>query len=355
MSRAVFMVSGTNIEKFLSKAKYIQLFELSRNGEALYGKCLYKDLKRVKDLAAKEGLEFTPLMQTYRPLKYFFLTLFLTSVILTFFWANRVWTFVYKSNDEVLMDKVHNYLLENNVGPGERVGNFLPLSIQLKQAFPEISMIDFKKEGVRLNIDIIVKPKEQLNIPQEAVRAKLGGIVRYVNVYLGQAQVNAGDVVYKGQLLIQGEPLAAGKVIGETVVKIEQEVSLQESVLEPTGKKHKELLVKIGLKEWRFGFKPVGERKWHVKEQKFGWAGNRRQFVEITLIMYDELKEFTLTRTQEEALQMALNLAETKLSQLYGDSFILEKKSESIVTPSQVGVALLAKIETDLAKERLGE
>lgn len=355
MPKAVFMVSGTNIEKFLSKANYIQLFEVSRNGEALYGKCLYNDLERLKDLAAAEGLEFTLLMQTYRPLKYFFLTLFLTSVILTFFWANRVWTFVYKSNDEVLMDKVHNYLLDNNIGPGQRVGNFLQLSTQIKQTFPEISMIDFKKEGVRLNIDIIAKPKEQLNIPQEAVRAKLGGIVRYVNVYMGQAQVKAGDVVYKGQLLIRGDPLAAGKVVGETVVKIEQVVPLQESVLEPTGKKHKELWVKIGLKGWRLGFKPAGESQWHVTKQRFGWAGNRRQFVEVTLIMYDELKEFTFTRTQEEALQMALNLAETKLDQLYGDSSVLEKKSESTVIPSQVEVALLAKIETDLAKERLGE
>ncbi len=355
MSKVVFMVSGTNIEKFISKAKYIQLFELSRNRETLYGKCFFRDWEKLKGLAVAEGLDFRLLMQTYRPLKYFFLTLLLTSTILTFFWANRVWTFVYNCNDEVLVEKVHDYLAQNGVGPGERVANFLQICKQIKQAFPEISFFDLKKDGVRLNIDIIVKPKGKQNIPQEKIRAKLGGIVRYVNVYLGLAQVKAGDVVYEGQILIQGQPLAAGKVVGETVVKIEKTVPLQESILEPSGNKKKALLVKIGSKEWCIGFTPKGGSDWFVTKQRFGWAGNRRQFVEITLIMYDQLKECTFTRTQEEALQMALNLAEKNLANLYGDSYILEKKSESLITPSEVKVSLLAKIETDLTKERLGE
>jgi hypothetical protein len=71
MAKAVFMVVGDDIEGFLSGTEGLKLTHLKRSGRALYGKCAYRDLERVRSLAQNHNLEFKVLMQTYRSIGYF--------------------------------------------------------------------------------------------------------------------------------------------------------------------------------------------------------------------------------------------------------------------------------------------
>ncbi|MDD2430428.1 MAG: sporulation protein YqfD [Firmicutes bacterium] len=357
MAKVVFMVLGKNIEDFLSNVKEIRLTELRRSGQALYGKCLYKDLDKVKDLAKGHSLEFSILLQTYRPVGYFLVIIFLTSFLLTVFWSSRTWTFVYNSNNDELIEAVHEYLCLKGIKPGTSGDRryYDEVSKELIKAFPELNFINLTKDGIRLKIDMNVRPVTEEKMPKQKIYAALGGIVRSVHVFMGESLVNPSDVVYKGQLLINGTPYAEGSIIGETVVEIANMTLLKQPILVETGHKENEYHLKIGGLHYSWGFKDDNQTPWSKTVKRYGWEGSRRQFVEVTVIEYNQLKETVVLRTEEEALSLALTAVEEEFVALFGKSNIIEKKIEKTLGTDKVKVTLRAIIETDLTQERLGE
>lgn len=362
MAKAVFMVVGNSvkkgdnqIERFLSQAKNLKIYDISRSGQALYGRCHYRQLKRLKELAENEGLEFSVLMQTYRPIKYFLITFILSGLLLGFFWSSRVWTFVYYGCDELTAVQIHEFLEENGLRPGSRLKNTTQLSLKLKKTFPEIIFFDLKKDGVRLNIEVSKRSKEPEKTAKKEIITSLGGIVRYVNVILGDSLVKPGDVVYKGQVVIKGNPYAEGQVIGESVVEIIKKVPFRTLASVETGNKKKQLILRIGTKQFNIGMVNEDTKSWSQEMYRFGWAGNRRQFVEVSLVMYHELKEVFWQISEQEALDRALKEAEDSFFEISQVSKVLDKKIESSFSNTEAIVRLRAKIETDLTKERSGE
>lgn len=356
MAKAVFRVLGADVDVFLSLMKNVHVTEVTRNGQALYGQCKYRDLEKIKAIAQRENLEFTILMQTYTPIGYFLIGLFLTSFILTAFWSSRVWTFVYNSTDEALITNVHLYLSANDIKPGSLVtmNQLDRVSKEMVRDILEINFIDLNKDGVKLNIDINVRPTRDFKPSAKNITAFLGGVVRSVNVFKGEALVKPGDVILKGQPLIIGSPYAEGYAYGETVVEIKKTVPFKETLKITNGNFERAVVLKVGDRVYRFGAPKEDLLDWQVTNRKIGWAGNRRQFVELTLVMYEEMKEIVIDRSLDEAIYLAQKKAEDSFNHLYADSVIKDKKITSLSTDDGVTVILQAKIETDLSRERPG-
>lgn len=354
MAKTVFMVIGANLEIFLSAVKNIKLLEVSRQGQALYAKCNQRDIAQLKKIAQMQNLEFNVLMQNSRPIKYLLWSIILSGLLLTVFWATRFWTFVYVTDDLVWAEKIHNYLGENGLKPGSVYGDYSHVTEKVFKAFPEITFFDLKKDGIRLKIDFKTKDLEKEKAIVSEIKTTYGGIVHYVNVILGESLVKPGDVVYPGQIVIQGNPQAEGQVFGETVVEVKTKVLCEEKVRLETGNKEKVILIKLGSKEYRWGSLP-NNSLWRREEHKIGWAGNRRQFVEITIVIYHELSDYLIRRSKEEAEKIALEIAGDTLKEIVKNSKVFDVKTATNVLDDAAEVQIKAKIETDLTKERSGE
>lgn len=360
MAKAVFMVVGDDIEGFLSGTEGLKLTHLKRSGRALYGKCAYRDLERVRSLAQNHNLEFKVLMQTYRPIGYFVIAVLVTGLLLGFFWSSRAWTFMYNSNDEALIDEVHAYLWERGVRPGTRTDSFTfdELEDQILQSFPQLNYVSLKKDGIVLKIEMSVRPPQIEETRQENLYAAYGGIVRSTSVLLGESLVKPGDVVYKGQLLVRGNPYAEGSIIGETVVELKKTVDTRRFYREETREKYWNFHIRVGGLVYDFGFKKpeLSEFEvWTVTERRLGWAGSRRQFVEVTLTEYIKNRVSFDIITIEEATRLAEAEVEELFETLFSGCKVFDKQIETELGKLEVNAVLRARVELDLTQERLGE
>ena len=107
--------------------------------------------------------------------------------------------------DDTTSTQINNYLNEHNiVGQLFTNINYPELEHNILQSCPSISLIDVSRRGVYLviNVTLAVPPTPSLDTTSNQIIATQDGIITRMHIISGTPLVSIGDVVHKGQVLI---------------------------------------------------------------------------------------------------------------------------------------------------------
>lgn len=255
-----------------------------------------------------------------------------------------VWSVNVSGNSAIPAGEIRAAASELGLEPGMLKSSLQPLDLQQKLMlkFPDISWLTVNTHGCVVTIELEEKVKlpEIIKADQYCnIKAARSGQVISIDAMVGQAQVNAGDAVVEGQLLISGVledtfggtqlKHAAGKVIAETDRTLTVEVPLKKTLEAPTG----DVVVRRSLKLFgvqlplSFSGTPKGEyrREVSISPLKSGetvlpisvftetWTGITREEVTLTAeeaakeaeqklkeLMEKEMKDFKILSAQKK-------------------------------------------------------
>ncbi|MCI1966707.1 MAG: sporulation protein YqfD [Oscillospiraceae bacterium] len=162
----------------------------------------------------------------------------------------RVWCVDVTGNTTLDSRAVLSALAENGVSPGTRIAAVDTKRVEQKLMlmFPKIRWMTINTQGCMMQVCIQEKTEQPQIVEQNGVcnvKASATGQVTAIRVYAGTAQVNLGDAVAQGQLLVSGvveDALggstfvhASAEIIAETSRSCEIRIPLRQTLREPTG------------------------------------------------------------------------------------------------------------------------
>lgn len=290
-------LKGFSPERFLNlcMAKQIVIWDLRYQEDGYEFLIMVKDFRRVRPLVHKAqvrlrilgryGLPFFLYRNQKRKLYgagigAFFLVLFVMSQF--------IWDITVEGNYRFTDDMLVHYLKSQNICYGRRKAGIDcdRLEESIRSQYPEIIWVSARISGTRLMIKIkenevigVIPPKEDQ--PRDLVANKSGQITRMV-IRSGKAQVKAGDMVEKGQVLIRGAvPIYndAEELVREQLVRADGDIyaitteSYKESVpflaqqRADTGKSRRGLRLKLGGVTFLWMLPTLGENLWEITSQ----------------------------------------------------------------------------------------
>ena len=217
-----FTLTGLNLERFLNlllKNGIPLLRAERRSSRAMVCECHSADLRKLRQLAEERGLGISDV----QPLGLSSWLAFLRSrpgiplgIALCLIIALTLSQFVWKVEIHGAASyhaEIVSYLEENGFAPGLRRSRVdaKALERELTYRYPEIAWFHVYVSGVKMVVDVtpgVAPPDLPKDTPGD-VRASRGGIVTSIQVFAGTAKVRPGDVVQKGQILIEGYERAA--------------------------------------------------------------------------------------------------------------------------------------------------
>jgi len=255
-----FTLSGLNLERFLNtmQKEEIRLLRVRRTDHrTLKCECSSSDLERISMIVQEKGWR----LSDARPvglgawLKRLWsrpglviggvLTLALLLVAMQYVWLIRV------EDAGPYQADIATYLEQEGYRPGMRKtqADAKTLSLLLQRRYPDVAWFRVYVSNVTLVVECtqgVPEPQLPASVPADLLALR-DGVVESVQVYAGTALVRAGDLVRKGQVLIQGVergadeqqvPVAARGVVmarcwEETTVR----VPLRETLSRETGRK----------------------------------------------------------------------------------------------------------------------
>lgn len=264
-------VEGFYIERFLNKCAInnIKVWNLRRDGKCIL-RCYMKaeDFKRIKDILKvtgskikinrKAGLNFK--LFKYRKRKVFLIFPVIILILLLFL-SSFIWNIEYLGDfNNVDKESIEKVLKENNVKIGVKKKNIDKdvLSNKIRLDNNNISWVGIKIEGTNLKIEI-AKAREKPDIIDKDeycnIVAKEDGIIESINVQSGTARVENGDVVSKGEILVEGvmegkftDPRkvhARADIIARTWIEKKEKINKSELLDIETGRKEKYYTISI--------------------------------------------------------------------------------------------------------------
>ena len=252
-----FVLSGLNPERFLNLLlkENIPLLKAERtDSRTLVCRCYSADLRTIKSLVQERGWR----METTEPQglssAFFFLRRrigipagMLLCLILVLILSQYIWR-IDLNGAAAYQAEISAYLSERGYRPGIRrdTVNSRALEADLTYRYPEIAWFHVYVSGVKMVVDVspgIPQPDLPSGIPGN-LYASHAGIITSVQAHAGTPKVKAGDVVHKGQLLIEGveragdEQLAAVQARGVVMARCWDthtvQMSLNEIISEET-------------------------------------------------------------------------------------------------------------------------
>jgi len=212
-----FTLCGLNLERFLNLLAQngIPLLRVRRkDGRSMVCECHSADLNEIRRLAEERGwridetqpLGFSAWMRFLRrrPGIPAGIALCLAAALIL---SQFVWT-IDLNGAGAYQAEIASFLSQSGYAPGIRRSRVdaRALEQELTRRYPRIAWFHVYVSGVRMVVDVshgVPMPELPSGIPGDVV-ASHGGIVTSVQVFAGTAKVKAGDVVRKGQVLIEG-------------------------------------------------------------------------------------------------------------------------------------------------------
>lgn len=212
-------MQGYSPERFLNlcRANQVEIWELSFEKDGHHFKASLPDYRRIKPLVRKSGVRLKILgkyglpffLHRNRRRKLFaagFAAFFLVLFVMTRF----IWNITLEGNYRFTDDMLLHYLDTQDIRYGVRKDTIDcdRLEESIRSAWPDILWVSARVSGTRLMIrikenDVIGQLPEQDQTPQDLVSTKAGQIVSMI-VRRGKAQVQIGDTVEPGQVLVSG-------------------------------------------------------------------------------------------------------------------------------------------------------
>ena len=212
-----FTLIGLNLERFLnllSKNEIPLTFATRIDSRTMVCECWSADLPEIRRLTEERGLRISDA----RPLGLSAWLSFLrrrpgipAGMVLCLLAALILSQFVWKidiNGAAAYQAEIASYLSESGYAPGilRNHVDALALERELTRRYPRIAWFHVYVSGVRMVVDVtpgVPMPGLPSGVPGD-VTASHAGIVTSVQVFAGTAKVRAGDVVQKGQVLIEG-------------------------------------------------------------------------------------------------------------------------------------------------------
>ncbi len=213
-----FVLSGLNLERFINlmQREEIPLLRVWRKGvRTLTCECYSADLPRIRTLVDEKGWR----MDQESPVGFsgvlawlgrrpgipigLVLTAAVMLTLMQFVWLVDV------QGAGAYQAEIAAYLTESGYRPGLRRSavDAQALEAALTYRYPQLAWFHVYARGMTLTVEVtpgVPMPAVDSGQPHDIVAAR-SGIVAAVRVHAGTAQVKAGDVVRKGQVLIRGE------------------------------------------------------------------------------------------------------------------------------------------------------
>lgn len=264
----VFTAKGSFPERFMNlTARYgISLWDIKKDDETFSASCMaseYKTLRKIVKksfmkikIKEKKGLPF--ILRKYRKRKGILVGM-LSFFLIIYVLSLHIFTININGNIDISEDEIKQTLSELGVVPGILSINVDSSLIEnsIMSKFNNISWTSANVIGSHLDIEISEKisPPDIVDEKPCNIVAACDGFVTRVEIYSGKREVNVGDAVVKGQLLVNGIvedefgnnslPGANAKIFARTKRVIIEEVPIQDFENVRTGKVKKIRKLKI--------------------------------------------------------------------------------------------------------------
>jgi len=207
---------GNAQEKIINMAlaRGIYIWDIKRRDDCIYLKVRtsgYEAFKTIADendfqleILKRDGLPFYKKIMKRRMGLLGGAVIFILALYLM---SSFVWFVQVSGNDKVDRNKILMTAARYGIYAGAGKWNFSRIEVEeaMLRDLSEIAYIQCDVRGVKVNIKVVEKIRPDLNItgPCHIVAAR-DGVIEEVLVLDGQANVKAGDVVAKGDILISG-------------------------------------------------------------------------------------------------------------------------------------------------------
>ncbi len=370
---------GKNLEKIINMAlaRGIYIWDIKRIGDRMDLKVRSSGYEAIRNIADENGCEIEirekkgfPFLKGLLKKRMGFIGGAIIFIITLYILSAFIWFVDVAGNKTVDKSRILLTAAKYGVYKGAAKWTFSCSEVEeaLLRDIDELSYAKVDIQGVKAIIRVVEKvlPKEEITGPCHMVAAK-DGIVEEVLVLVGQANVEKGDVVAKGDILISGiifpqnSPYIVGEVeeekdpyvvrargkvkarvwyegYGECRLKTEKEVlsgkEISKVYIEMPGKS---ILIK-GRKQ--AGFPLAKEKKIKkVIKTPLGQFG-------ICKVVVQELITETTEYTESEAVKIAREKALKALAPKMGESEPIASKVEIVSSPSDPILRVKVSIET---------
>ncbi|WP_462412261.1 sporulation protein YqfD [Neobacillus sp. Marseille-QA0830] len=347
-------ITGKGTERFINVLirNGYHLWNVKRHGtETITFRMRLDDAKKIRPYIRNSGLKLTFLQRNGVP----FLSLRMLKnsgfiagaaifLVIIFLLSNVIWGIEIKGAKPETEYKIRKELDKMGVKIGKlqfSVENVEGIQRQLTNNIGDLTWVGVELNGTTYHLQVVEKnePKkpEQL-APQNLVAKKKAVIVKHY-IEDGQLMVDKNDHVEQGQLLVSGQigqdgqnpkmVAAKGEVWGETWYKSHVELPFKTNFKVFKGNetiKHSIRFWKLELPIWGFGKPEYKEYETEVDDHRLHFL---KWELPVTYVKKTirEREEFTRTYSEQEAEQIALELAKKEIkSRLDEDAIIKDEK-----------------------------
>lgn len=281
-------------------------------------------------------------------------------LIVLYILSTYIWGIEIKTGESLPPYEIRSQLSELGVKPGiaKKDLNVYELEKKIMNINDNILWIRARIEGSILRVSIEEKVDPPTISSEENINdciAKMYGEIKRVFVTNGTANVEVGDIVNEGDVLIKGvqgkeeseykfETPAKGTVIANTFYEKEMEIQVKGSKLVKTGDKSKEIYLNIFGRKIYIK-KDINKFKYYDKIEVNNWF--------VNTITYFEKEEQKINADIQVEIDKAANkLEQSLLKDLTNDAKIVDKKVETEdVDGERIRVKVNFVVEQDIAQE----
>lgn len=344
-----FSASGNFVERFINLLARgrVNVWGTKKKGKVLYSYVAVKDYDKLLDIADQTGTEIQIQKETgvpYNKKKYqkrkgiaigFILFVLFIAIMSRFIWSIDI-----TGNEKVSTEQVFDALRNSGVKVGTYIGgvDFDIVQQKVLLQLDDVSWMGYILDGTKLVVEI----KEEIKAPELVgknepcnVVAKKSGVITKLSVYEGFPEVEVGDAVSEGDLIVnsiittkKGNSVnhARAEVIAQIDETIEFPVVMEQTASEYTGNEQNKVFFGISNKKIPISFGDVEYDLFDIEVEKkeFSILG-----MDIPIYLYKEkYKEYvdvdvvyTSEQAKAEAIHMKINYVENNLGncEIIGD------------------------------------
>ncbi|NLP36511.1 MAG: sporulation protein YqfD [Firmicutes bacterium] len=373
----VIAITGRNAEKLINLALYhdIPLWDLQKETDKIVLKIDLDSFYTLRRLALRTGCRLRILHKGGFPFLYHRFTrrrglvLGLCFFIFSLYFISSFILFVSVEGNEVLQaDYIRRLAAECGAYPGmfkQRL-NKNEVVNQMLLAEPQLEWVGLHVQGTRLLIEVVedTRPPLEVEGPANLVAAK-DGLITEVIVINGEARVEPGETVRRGQLLVEGvlqpqytpdetgEPApvpvrARGEVMARVWYEGYGEAALTETVRERTGSKATVWTLLVdGQSVLKVGRTEVPFSKYETEKAAKSFSERIIRFpVEIVTETHYEVLESKKSISKAQALEIARQRAKALAEFQLPSAVKIERRTYEKVLDEQDLVGVRYVIET---------
>ncbi|WP_366924129.1 sporulation protein YqfD [Metallumcola ferriviriculae] len=393
-------VEGVMLERFLNLAvaRNISFWDVNRLGKnrlAMKVKVSgFKSLRHVGRttrcrirIESKHGLPFLWMRIKKRKMLAVGLLVFLIGIQS---FSSFIWNVEVISKEELqylTVTEIEEQLSTLGLRPGamKRNVDLREVERQLEASLPKLSWAGATFQGTKVYVEVVEKTLPPDDADQRTpanIVANKDGFIEDVLVIAGEARVQPGDAVTRGQVLISGviypqqpaETTAEGDIENEELIKpryvhaqgvvkarvwyrARGEADLVERGEKKTGRKATRISIKLGDKEIIIkGPRQTPFKYFQLQEDVKTiprWR-NLNPSVELSTTTYHEVERYQMSRSREEAVAIAAEQAAGNIiDRIPAGAKVIDKKSSAVLSGGKATVSSTWEVVEDIGRTKL--